>query len=53
MQWALGSDKKVPEASKEDQERLREAIRNKEEERRRRRRQDREEREEQGGREGR
>ena len=50
MQWALGSDKKVPEASKEDQERLREAIRNKEEERRRRRKQEREER---GGREGR
>jgi len=53
LQWALGSDKKVPEASKEDQERLREAIRNKEEERRRRRRQEREEREERGGREGR
>ncbi len=37
-QWALGSDKKVPAASKAEQERLREAIRQKEEERRCRRR---------------
>jgi len=37
LQWALGSDKKVPAASKEDQDRLREAIKKKEEERRKRR----------------
>ena len=33
FQWALGSDKKVPAASKVEQDRLREAIKNKEEER--------------------
>ena len=38
FQWALGSDKKVPAASKVEQDRLREAIRNKEEERKRKRR---------------
>ena len=43
FQWALGSDKKVPAASKAEQERLREAIRRKDEERRRRRREEREE----------
>ena len=32
FQWALGSDKKVPAASKVEQDRLREAIRKKEEE---------------------
>ena len=48
FQWALGSDKKVPAASKVEQDRLREAIRNKEEERKRKRR---EMREEAGGRE--
>ncbi len=48
FQWALGSDKKVPAASKVEQERLREAIKNKEEERKRKRR---EMREEAGGRE--
>ena len=37
IQWALGSDKKVPAASKQEQERLREAIKKKEEDRRRRR----------------
>lgn len=42
LQWALGSDKKVPAASKAEQDRLKEAIKNKEEERRRRRKQDRE-----------
>ena len=36
FQWALGSDKKVPAASKVEQDRLREAIKNKEEERKRR-----------------
>lgn len=46
FQWALGSDKKVPAASKVEQERLREAIKNKEEERRRKRREERLEREE-------
>jgi len=35
--WALGSDKKVPAASRAEQERLREAIKKKEEDRRRRR----------------
>ena len=48
FQWALGSDKKVPAASKVEQDRLREAIRKKEEERKRKRR---EMREEAGGRE--
>lgn len=48
FQWALGSDKKVPAASKVEQDRLREAIKNKEEERKRKRR---EMREEAGGRE--
>jgi len=43
LQWALGSDKKVPAASKVEQDRLREAIRNKEEERKRKRREMREE----------
>ena len=38
FQRALGSDKKVPAASKVEQDRLREAIRNKEEERKRKRR---------------
>merc|ERR1712037_718235 len=47
LQWALGSDKKVPAASKVEQDRLREAIKNKEEEKRKRR----EMREEAGGRE--
>lgn len=37
IQWALGSDKKVPAASRAEQERLREAIRRKEEDKRRRR----------------
>ena len=37
IQWALGSDKKVPAASRAEQERLREAIKRKEEDRRRRR----------------
>ena len=37
IQWALGSDKKVPAASRAEQERLREAIKKKEEDRRRRR----------------
>lgn len=37
IQWALGSDKKVPAASRAEQERLREAMRKKEEDRRRRR----------------
>ena len=37
IQWALGSDKKVPAASEQEQERLREAIKKKEEDRRRRR----------------
>ena len=43
FQWALGSDKKVPAASKVEQDRLREAIRNKEEERKRKRREMKEE----------
>jgi len=37
LQWALGSDKKVPAASKVEQDRLRDAIKRKEEERRKRR----------------
>merc|ERR1719481_626294 len=37
IQWALGSDKKVPAASKVEQERLREAIKRKEEDKRKRR----------------
>ena len=37
IQWALGSDKKVPAASKAEQDRLREAIKRKEEDKRRRR----------------
>jgi len=37
LQWALGSDKKVPAASKAEQDRLREAIKKKEEDRRKRR----------------
>jgi len=41
LQWALGSDKKVPAASKEDQDRLREAIKRKEEERKKRREEER------------
>ena len=36
IQWALGSDKKVPAASRAEQERLREAIKRKEEDKRRR-----------------
>ena len=36
IQWALGSDKKVPAASKAEQDRLREAIKRKEEDKRRR-----------------
>ena len=43
FQRALGSDKKVPAASKVEQDRLREAIRNKEEERKRKRREMKEE----------
>ena len=43
FQWALGSDKKVPAASKVEQDRLREAIRKKEEERKRKRREMKEE----------
>jgi len=37
LQWALGSDKKVPAASKVEQDRLRDAIKRKEEDRRKRR----------------
>merc|ERR1712107_830170 len=37
LQWALGSDKKVPAASKVEQDRLREAIKRKEEDKRKRR----------------
>jgi len=37
LQWALGSDKKVPAASQVEQDRLRDAIKKKEEDRRRRR----------------
>jgi len=37
IQWALGSDKKVPAASKVEQDRLREAIKRKEEDKRKRR----------------
>lgn len=37
IQWALGSDKKVPAASKAEQERLRDAMRRKEEDKRKRR----------------
>jgi len=37
LQWALGSDKKVPAASQVEQDRLRDAIKKKEEERRKRR----------------
>ena len=37
IQWALGSDKKVPAASKAEQDRLREAIKRKEEDKRKRR----------------
>eukprot|EP00092_Neocalanus_flemingeri_P061303 GFUD01073678.1.p1 GENE.GFUD01073678.1~~GFUD01073678.1.p1 ORF type:complete len:413 (-),score=112.11 GFUD01073678.1:172-1410(-) len=37
LQWALGSDKKVPAASQVEQDRLRDAIKRKEEDRRRRR----------------
>jgi len=44
LQWALGSDKKVPAASKAEQDRLREAIKRKEEERRKKREEEREER---------
>lgn len=43
LQWALGSDKKVPAASKAEQERLREAIKKKEDERRKRKKQERKE----------
>jgi hypothetical protein len=42
LQWALGSDKKVPAASQAEQDRLKEAIRKKEEERRKRREEERE-----------
>jgi len=37
LQWALGSDKKVPAASKVEQDRLRDAIKRKEEDKRKRR----------------
>ena len=37
IQWALGSDKKVPAASRAEQERLRDAMRRKEEDKRKRR----------------
>jgi len=37
LQWALGSDKKVPAASKAEQDRLRDAIKRKEEDKRKRR----------------
>jgi len=37
LQWALGSDKKVPAASQVEQDRLRDAIKKKEEDRRKRR----------------
>jgi len=41
LQWALGSDKKVPAASQAEQDRLRDAMRKKEEDRRRRREEER------------
>jgi len=41
LQWALGSDKKVPAASKAEQDRLRDAMKKKDEDRRKRREEER------------